>query len=450
MNKYAIAFVCNDDKYKQGAEAACHSFRKHHPWIDIFIYTHDRHLMEDRVLGRYADRILLGDSYSAPRWIWGQLYPGITFTNLAILLDQRQYEAVCVADSDMLFTKDLTELFDLAVSEKKVVGHQFAFQNMRGLSKWFLIVPRVLSTPDNDEKMRAVLYEPMPEEAALREIYLDLTLDIVGRELHVPASGNPFCGEGIIHYFHGPKSWEMSREQAPQWHRTVDEIYSNQTGVALDYNRIVCINLDSRPDRWELFLEQFPRDVFSKEVERFSAVDGTKVPRPPWWKSWESNWGCYLSHCRLLEEALEQGLESLLIFEDDAVFIGNFSKRAREFHAMLPVDAEWIFYGGEHFNPQRYPIERVNQCVCRGHRIVRTHAYGLRSRHAMRKILDWIRSPEGWYHFHVDTRYADLMQRHSIACFASNCWLVHQRAGHSDIMANHMDYQFPDAVEYWK
>ncbi|MDO4629408.1 MAG: glycosyltransferase family 25 protein [Planctomycetia bacterium] len=156
-----------------------------------------------------------------------------------------------------------------------------------------------------------------------------------------------------------------------------------------------------------------------------------------------------MSHCQLQEEALEQGLESLLIFEDDATFIDNFEKRVKEFHTMLPIGAEWIFYGGEHFKPERYPIERVNSCVCRANRIVRTHAYGIRSRRAIRQILDWIRSPEGWYHFHVDTRFADLMQRHSVECCAPNRWLVHQRAGHSDIMSKYMDYRFPDAIDYW-
>lgn len=449
MNRYAIAFVCNDDAYKEGVYAACHSFRKHNPFVEILIYTYDRQIFDDPVLRRYADQILLGDSYAAARWCWGHLYPEITYTNLTALRNQKQYDAVCVADSDMLFTKDLTYLFDLAVTEKKVVGNLFEFQNVKGLSKWFLVVPREFMTPEYDEKIRSILYESKSDEPALREVYSDNVLNVVGKELYVPASHKPFRGEGIIHYFHGPKSWQMSREEAPRYYRTLDEIHSKETGVPLEYERIVCINLDSRQDRWEQFKTEFPQDVFSSTLTRFSAVDGTKVPRPSWWKSWESNWGCYLSHRQLLENALESGTESLLVFEDDAVFIENFSKRVREFHAMLPTGAEWIFYGGEHFKPERYPIERVNSCVCRANRIVRTHAYGIRSRRAMKQILAWIQSPEGWYHFHVDTRYADLMQRHSIECFAPNRWLVHQRAGHSDIMSKYMDYRFADAIDYW-
>lgn len=135
MNKYAIAFVCNDDSYKQGAYAACHSFRKYHPWIDIIVYTYDSNVRNDPILKRYADNILLGDPYIAPRRVWGQAYPEIAFANLSLLIDQRQYDAVCVADSDMLFTKNLTRLFDMAVVNNKAVGNIFDFQNVTGLSK---------------------------------------------------------------------------------------------------------------------------------------------------------------------------------------------------------------------------------------------------------------------------------------------------------------------------
>lgn len=307
-----------------------------------------------------------------------------------------------------------------------------------------------MSTKERDAKLKSILYQPISDEPALKEIYENQILNEVGKEMYCPASDQPFRSEGIVHYFHGPKSWQTSREEAPRWYAAVDEIRANKTGVSLDYQRIVCINLDSRPDRWELFKSQYPDFAFPVHVERFSAIDGRNIPRPSWWQSWESNWGCYLSHRQVLEQAWEQGLENLLVFEDDAVFIEQFAKRVQEFHAMLPVSAEWIFYGGEHFKPTIYPIERVNQCVCRANRIVRTHAYGIRSRRALRQILDWIQSSEKWYHFHVDTRFADLMMRHSIECFAPNKWLVHQNPGRSDIMGKYMNYQFPDAIDYWQ
>lgn len=49
MNKYAIAFVCNDDVYKEAVYAVCHSFRKYHPWIDIFVYTYDKVIFDDPI-----------------------------------------------------------------------------------------------------------------------------------------------------------------------------------------------------------------------------------------------------------------------------------------------------------------------------------------------------------------------------------------------------------------
>ncbi|MDO4629407.1 MAG: hypothetical protein Q4C70_09510 [Planctomycetia bacterium] len=150
------------------------------------------------------------------------------------------------------------------------------------MSKWFLIIPKEFSTPEYDAKIKSILYESKSDEPALRETYWENVLDLVGKELYIPASGQPFQEQGIIHYFHGPKSWQMSHEEAPRYYHTIDEIYSSKTGVTLDYDRIVCINLDSRYDRWELFKAEFPQGVFSKKVERFSAIDRKKVPRPSW------------------------------------------------------------------------------------------------------------------------------------------------------------------------
>lgn len=101
----------------------------------------------------------------------------------------------------------------------------------------------------NDVNARSFSYESKSDEPALREIYGDNVLDIVGKELYVPASRKPFRGEGIIHYCHGPKSWKMSRQEALKHYGTLNEIYSKEATVSLHYDRVVCINLDSRRDR---------------------------------------------------------------------------------------------------------------------------------------------------------------------------------------------------------
>ena len=51
------------------------------------------------------------------------------------------------------------------------------------------------------------------------------------------------------------------------------------------FERVVCINLDRRPDRWEEFQREWARvEGCFGELERVRAVDGEKVPPPEWYR----------------------------------------------------------------------------------------------------------------------------------------------------------------------
>src|SRR5690349_1383334 len=78
------------------------------------------------------------------------------------------------------------------------------------------------------------------------------------------------------------------------------------------FDRIVCINLDRRPDRWESFSQRLaPAGIPADRVMRFAAIDGTILPPPPWWKAGRGAWGCHQSHVRVLEDALQDRVQSL-------------------------------------------------------------------------------------------------------------------------------------------
>lgn len=78
------------------------------------------------------------------------------------------------------------------------------------------------------------------------------------------------------------------------------------------FDKIYCINLDTRKDRWEECLKEFKKLYIENLVERFPA-----------YKLKDSRAGCNLSHITLIKKAKEDKLNNVLILEDDVKFINN-------------------------------------------------------------------------------------------------------------------------------
>ncbi|RKX65083.1 MAG: hypothetical protein DRP42_05365 [Tenericutes bacterium] len=90
------------------------------------------------------------------------------------------------------------------------------------------------------------------------------------------------------------------------------------------FDKIYCINLDSRPDRWRYVNGHFTKFGLRKKVERFSAVDVRNDPElKRHEKLLQDNFsllamcGCLLSHRKIIEHAKQAGLDNVLVFEDD-------------------------------------------------------------------------------------------------------------------------------------
>jgi GR25 family glycosyltransferase involved in LPS biosynthesis len=101
------------------------------------------------------------------------------------------------------------------------------------------------------------------------------------------------------------------------------------------FDKIFCINLDHRTDRWELATNFFTEHNIS--AERFSAL-----------KNDNAVMGCKLSHQGIIRIAKEQNLKNVLIFEDDFYFKDYSLSYIEEAFQQLPN--QWdIFYLG--YNP---------------------------------------------------------------------------------------------------
>ena len=200
------------------------------------------------------------------------------------------------------------------------------------------------------------------------------------------------------------------------------------------FDRVFVINLDRNPDRWKQFQADKPVDWPLPEPERFTATDGRLIPAPQWWKAGPAAWGCFRSHYRILEESLNRGAESILVLEDDALFVSGFSRRVPEFMNALPGDWDWIYLGGQHIEQEWGLPTRVNKLVYRPYNVHRAHAYALRGRRTIEYVYNHLNTPTAWgWGGHVDHRFGELHKNFPGSVYVPSRWLVGQREGMSNI-----------------
>ena len=90
------------------------------------------------------------------------------------------------------------------------------------------------------------------------------------------------------------------------------------------FDKIYCINLDSREDRWESVQKEFDKVGILNKVKRISAVTKQEVPYDPRPVKGKSDllgaFACSLSHEKCLKNAVENDYSNYLVFEDDVCF----------------------------------------------------------------------------------------------------------------------------------
>ncbi len=183
----------------------------------------------------------------------------------------------------------------------------------------------------------------------------------------------------------------------------------------------ICINLDRRPDRWQRMQAEFARHGI-EGVRRFAAVDGSKVVLPASWNHSAGAYGCLLSHVGVVQEALAAGCQSVLIFEDDAVFDPEFNTKFASFMKEAPADWDLLYFGALHKDEPA----RVTEHVYRITKANSTYAYALK-RTVFEDFIEINRRAE-----HVlDMNAYALQERFKCYCFLPN--LAWVQSEYSDV-----------------
>lgn len=132
---------------------------------------------------------------------------------------------------------------------------------------------------------------------------------------------------------------------AETYGRIRGDVYEELTNPFFYFDAIYYINLDSALERRQAIQERFAQLGIGHRVRRFSAVETPE----------SHHIGCALSHRRIVERAKQQGLQNVLIFEDDAVFLDETLPalgRSVEELKRLPWQ---VFHLGGHKWQHRFP-----------------------------------------------------------------------------------------------
>tara|TARA_Y100000401_G_C8324835_1_gene227508 strand:+ start:837 stop:1526 length:690 start_codon:yes stop_codon:yes gene_type:complete len=212
------------------------------------------------------------------------------------------------------------------------------------------------------------------------------------------------------------------------------------------FDRVFVINRPDRPKRLARFIKHINETGVANRdrVLVFPGVMGEKVTCPKDWAAGAGAWGCFRSHSNIVEsvimerEVLGEGLESVLILEDDVEFTNNPLALLHDFMSKLPSDWDQLYLGGQH---RVKPIETETEGILRGISINRAHAYALNCK-VYKKFYSHINYSPNYYgkknhHFDHQLEIAHRKQDWNVYC--PSVWLAGQCAGKSDICSDHLE-----------
>ena len=206
----------------------------------------------------------------------------------------------------------------------------------------------------------------------------------------------------------------------------------------MPFDKIYCINLDSRTDRWSDCLTEFKKIGITNRIDRFPAVELTPGIA-----------GCTKSHYEIVKMAKKSGYKNILILEDDISIINT------EFFTILSnsitqlnnatTECDMLYLGGNVSDntPSNYSIDTnlVKLGYCKT-----THAYVLNE--SIYDIIIDAYSAIDWSNNHnwsqsnpnrlnIDVWLINNIQSRGNTYGVYPC-LVEQRAGFSNLVGREM------------
>ena len=202
--------------------------------------------------------------------------------------------------------------------------------------------------------------------------------------------------------------------------------------MTFKFDKVFVVNLDRRIDRLTHINEELSKLGWTSE--RFPAFDGTTLdskPGKPPVKGWTTismgNYGNVLSQRAIIQLAKEQGLDSILILEDDAEF--DSKEKIEGFLELVPRNWDMLYFGGNH----QQPLVPINDKMGRCQFTLTAHAVGIK--HTMYDHILHVTSDKS---LPIDLYYAQFHRLYNVYCpLEKLSWQIN---GYSDIEEKEVDY----------
>lgn len=197
------------------------------------------------------------------------------------------------------------------------------------------------------------------------------------------------------------------------------------------FDKIYCLNLDRRPDRWEKCKALF--DKVQIKVDRFSAIDKLNITTNKS-KITNGQLACLSSHYNIIKNAKQSGHSKILILEDDVVFSDDINNIFKESIVDVPEDWNMLYLGGNHLHGLHHVKNNVYKTIYS----LTTHAYGIKE-----SFYDIILSKLEPANSPIDVYYASMhCQYPSYLIKNGNSQLAWQDSGYSDIEECECNYDY--------
>jgi GR25 family glycosyltransferase involved in LPS biosynthesis len=207
-------------------------------------------------------------------------------------------------------------------------------------------------------------------------------------------------------------------------------------------DKVFVINLEEQSER----LAQFNSTMKVQDIkyERFNAIKGANILKDERLTDYCNTFctdgmkGCALSHRSIWEYMIENDLQNVFIFEDDAIIDENFSRDFQHVWNHLPKDYDIVYFGclfGCSDNSVTNSVfkkvsgidaEEINEFVQSSNGSVGTHAYMI----SLEGAKKFINKP---INFHIDTQILAWIKTYNYTAYAVNNNMVETSQNNSSL-----------------